>query len=101
MSARSWPARLAVAGLSALVRGYQLGISPLLGPRCRFLPTCSAYALEALRHHGPLKGTWLTVRRISRCHPWGGSGYDPVPGTEGTPPPAPPPPRTGAGDHER
>ncbi len=58
---------------------YRRCISPLTPPACRFTPTCSAYALEALRKHGPLKGLWLAVRRILRCHPWGGSGYDPVP----------------------
>jgi len=51
----------------------------MLGPRCRFLPTCSDYALEALRRHGALAGTWLSLRRLSRCHPFGSSGYDPVP----------------------
>jgi hypothetical protein len=65
--------------LSALVWGYRLLVSPLLPPSCRYAPTCSAYALEALRAHGPLKGAWLAARRIARCHPWGGSGYDPVP----------------------
>ena len=54
-------------------------LSPYTPPACRFTPTCSQYALEALRTHGPFKGTWLAVRRILRCHPWGGSGYDPVP----------------------
>lgn len=63
----------------ALIRLYQWMISPLLGPRCRFTPTCSQYGLEAFQKHGPFKGLWLTVRRIARCHPWGGSGYDPVP----------------------
>lgn len=58
---------------------YRLCISPMLPRSCRFTPTCSAYAIEALRRHGPFKGLWLTVRRLSRCHPWGGSGYDPVP----------------------
>ncbi len=58
---------------------YRRCISPLTPPACRFTPTCSAYALEALRKHGPLKGLWLAVHRILRCHPWGGSGYDPVP----------------------
>ncbi len=58
---------------------YRAAISPMLPRSCRFTPTCSAYALEALRVHGPIKGLWLTVKRLSRCHPWGGSGYDPVP----------------------
>ena len=62
-----------------LIKLYQLIISPLLGPKCRFTPTCSQYALEALKKYGILKGSWLTVKRISRCHPWGGHGYDPVP----------------------
>ena len=61
------------------VRFYQLCISPMLPPACRFTPTCSQYAVEALSVHGPLRGTWLTIKRIMRCHPWGGSGYDPVP----------------------
>ena len=67
------------APLILLVRFYQVCISPLPPPRCRFTPTCSQYALEALRKYGPLKGSYLAVRRILRCHPWGGSGYDPVP----------------------
>lgn len=58
---------------------YRCCISPLLPPSCRFTPTCSQYAVEALRKHGPLRGTWLTLKRLARCHPWGGSGYDPVP----------------------
>ena len=62
-----------------LIRGYQLLISPLLGPTCRYYPSCSAYALEALRVHGAIKGTWLAARRVARCHPWGGSGIDNVP----------------------
>ena len=61
------------------VRLYQLTISPLLPASCRFAPTCSQYAVEALKKHGPLKGSYLTFRRLLRCHPWGGSGYDPVP----------------------
>lgn len=65
--------------LSLPVRFYQLCISPLLPAACRFTPTCSQYALEALRRHGPMKGLWLAVRRIMRCRPGGGSGYDPVP----------------------
>lgn len=63
----------------ALIRFYQLSISPLKPPSCRFVPTCSEYGLEAIRKHGAIKGGWLTLKRISRCHPWGGSGYDPVP----------------------
>ncbi len=62
-----------------LVRFYQLCISPLKPPSCRFTPTCSQYAMQALRKHGVIKGLYLTIRRILRCHPWGGSGYDPVP----------------------
>ncbi|WBU54191.1 membrane protein insertion efficiency factor YidD [Paracoccus sp. SCSIO 75233] len=61
------------------VRAYRLFFSPWVGHGCRFQPTCSAYALEALQRHGAFRGTWLTVRRIFRCHPWGGDGYDPVP----------------------
>lgn len=61
------------------IRFYQLYLSPLLGPSCRFTPTCSEYARQALLKHGPFKGLYLAVRRILRCHPWGGSGYDPVP----------------------
>lgn len=61
------------------VRAYRLVLSPWVGRSCRFDPTCSAYALEALETHGALRGTWLAVRRISRCHPWGGSGIDDVP----------------------
>ena len=72
------PANLDLA-LNALVKFYQLCISPFTPPSCRFTPTCSQYALEALRKYGPLKGLWLTLRRLARCHPWGGSGYDPVP----------------------
>ena len=71
--------RVCAFPLIVLVRFYQLCISPLTPPSCRFTPTCSQYALEALRKYGPLKGLWLTVRRLSRCHPWGGSGCDPVP----------------------
>lgn len=70
-----------VAGvLRALIRGYQLIASPLVGPRCRYLPTCSEYAAQAVSRHGSLRGGWLALKRIARCHPWGGSGYDPVPG---------------------
>ena len=58
---------------------YQRIISPWIGPKCRYTPTCSQYGIEALKKHGPIKGLWLTIKRVSRCHPWGGSGYDPVP----------------------
>ena len=72
--------RWAALPLIALVRFYQLCISPLKpAGSCRFTPTCSQYALEALRKYGPIKGLYLSIRRILRCHPFGGSGYDPVP----------------------
>lgn len=68
-----------VALLRAPIRGYQIAISPLLGPRCRFHPSCSHYALEALERHGVLRGLWLAIRRIGRCHPLHAGGFDPVP----------------------
>ena len=71
--------RLLAWPLLALVGLYRLVISPWLGNNCRFEPSCSAYTLKALREHGAFRGSWLAVRRIGRCHPWGGSGYDPVP----------------------
>ena len=61
------------------IKIYQIIISPLLGPSCRFTPTCSHYAVEAIQKYGPFKGSWLSFKRILKCHPWGGSGYDPVP----------------------
>ncbi|MDE6544442.1 MAG: membrane protein insertion efficiency factor YidD [Muribaculaceae bacterium] len=61
------------------IRFYQLCISPMLPASCRFTPTCSQYAIEAISRHGAVRGMWLALRRIARCHPWGGSGYDPVP----------------------
>ena len=64
------------------VKAYQWFISPLLPPSCRYAPTCSAYAIEAFQRHGLFRGAWLTARRLLRCHPWGGSGYDPVPATD-------------------
>lgn len=65
--------------LIALIRFYQAAISPLTPPSCRFVPTCSQYGIEAIQKYGALKGGWLTLKRLSRCHPWGGSGFDPVP----------------------
>ncbi|HNV52741.1 MAG TPA: membrane protein insertion efficiency factor YidD [Tenuifilaceae bacterium] len=62
-----------------LVKIYQIFISPYFPNSCRYTPTCSAYSLEALKKHGLFKGLWLTIKRVSRCHPWGGHGYDPVP----------------------
>jgi uncharacterized protein len=62
-----------------LIRVYQYGISPMLPRVCRYAPTCSEYAREAIERHGVLRGGWLAARRLLRCHPWGGSGYDPVP----------------------
>ena len=61
------------------IKIYQILISPLLGPHCRFTPTCSQYAVEAIDKHGPIRGIWLAIKRIARCHPWGGCGHDPVP----------------------
>jgi putative membrane protein insertion efficiency factor len=63
--------------LIAAVRCYQLGISPFIGPRCRFQPTCSQYFIEAVQKYGAFRGSWRGLCRIGRCHPWGGSGYDP------------------------
>ena len=61
------------------IKVYQILISPLLGPSCRFTPTCSQYAVEAIQKYGPIKGSWFAFKRIIRCHPWGGCGHDPVP----------------------
>ena len=68
--------------LIMLVRGYQLFLSPIMGQNCRFYPTCSSYTMEAIELHGPIKGVWFGVKRISRCHPGSDGGIDPVPGTE-------------------
>ena len=75
-----------LAHIAALpVRFYRLMFSPWVGFNCRYQPTCSAYALEALEKHGAIKGSWLTLRRIGRCHPWGGHGFDPVPAPQSMP----------------
>ena len=65
--------------LVGIVRFYQLAISPLFPPSCRHIPTCSNYTIEAMKIHGPLRGSWLGIKRLAKCHPWGTSGYDPVP----------------------
>lgn len=65
--------------LRGMVRAYQLFVSPVMGARCRHLPTCSAYAIQALEEHGARRGAWLGFKRLLRCHPWGTSGFDPVP----------------------
>ena len=65
--------------LKILIRAYQLALSPLLGPRCPFYPSCSHYALEAIESHGALHGSWLSAKRICRCHPFNPGGFDPVP----------------------
>lgn len=65
--------------LLLLIRGYRAGVSPLLPPACRYTPTCSAYAAEAIERYGAGRGSWLALRRLLRCHPWGGTGHDPVP----------------------
>ncbi|MCW4151874.1 membrane protein insertion efficiency factor YidD [Halomonas sp. 18H] len=83
-SERSWIRRCATRLLTwpllGLIRLYQLVVSPLLGPRCRYWPSCSHYTAEALTIHGPLKGGWLAIKRILRCHPGAAGGIDPVPG---------------------
>ncbi|MFN0132643.1 MAG: membrane protein insertion efficiency factor YidD [Phycisphaerales bacterium] len=76
--ARSWSVLLSLPFVLA-IRVYQAALSPLMGGHCRFMPTCSEYAIGAYREHGPMRGTWLTLRRLARCHPWGGHGFDPVP----------------------
>ncbi|MCH4830988.1 MULTISPECIES: membrane protein insertion efficiency factor YidD [Flavobacterium] len=71
--------KILILSLVFLVRIYQYIISPLMPAACRYQPTCSQYMVDALKKHGPLKGLWLGSKRILRCHPWGGSGYDPIP----------------------
>lgn len=72
-------ARMIGLALQIAVRAYQFLVSPMLPPSCRFLPSCSEYAAEAIERHGPVRGVGLALHRLGRCHPWGGSGYDPVP----------------------
>jgi hypothetical protein len=67
------------------IHAYRLLVAPVLGPSCRFAPSCSDYALEALATHGAVRGAWLALRRLLRCHPWGGSGFDPVPAADQPP----------------
>jgi len=71
--------RLIIGLMMLPIHGYRVFISPLIGAQCRFAPTCSAFALEALQTHGAIKGGYLTIKRLGKCHPWGGSGVDPVP----------------------
>ncbi len=72
---KQWPTEFLVF----LIRVYQVTLSPLVGKSCRYTPTCSNYGIQALRKYGAIKGTWLTIKRVLSCNPWGGSGYDPVP----------------------
>ena len=65
--------------LIILIRGYQLIVSPILGSNCRFMPPCSEYAIESFKSYGLIKGFFLTIKRIGKCHPWGSHGYDPIP----------------------
>lgn len=75
----TWIARLPRAALILVVRAYQVSLGPMLPAACRYTPSCSAYAVEALERHGALRGGWMAVRRIGRCHPFRPGGYDPVP----------------------
>lgn len=77
--ALSLPARLIMVLLRGIIRLYQLALSPFTPPSCRFTPSCSQYAAEAITRHGACTGGWLALKRIARCHPWGGSGVDQVP----------------------
>jgi putative membrane protein insertion efficiency factor len=71
--------RVMDALLIGLIHGYRILVSPILPPSCRFEPSCSEYALQAVRRHGAARGSWFVLHRLLRCHPWGGEGYDPVP----------------------
>lgn len=102
-----WVARLLALPLIGLIRFYQLVISPLTPPTCRYYPSCSAYALTSLQRFGPLKGTWLAVRRLARCHPWAAGGVDYVPerththsGAGDSRPTQTSAPRSGRSDHD-
>lgn len=75
----AWMRRIISYAFIALIRFYQAAISPYLPPSCRYAPTCSQYGIEAIQKHGPWKGAWLSLKRLASCHPWGGSGHDPVP----------------------
>jgi hypothetical protein len=79
MGYRGAPRRLLGLAMMAVIRAYQLLVAPILPPSCRYYPSCSHYAQEAIATHGPGRGALLAVRRLLRCHPWGGSGFDPVP----------------------
>lgn len=81
--------------LILLIKGYRLFISPYLGQNCRYEPSCSAYAVEALQRYGVLRGGWMAVKRVSRCHPWHEGGYDPVPPVSDSNAPKPPSRRDG------
>jgi putative membrane protein insertion efficiency factor len=74
-----WLQKVTTQALQLMITIYQWTISPYLGKNCRFEPTCSSYALVAIEQHGPIKGVWLTINRLRRCHPWHEGGYDPVP----------------------
>lgn len=79
-------ARLSILPFIAAIWAYRIALGPWLGGQCRFYPTCSQYALDAYRVHGPIRGSWLTARRLLRCHPLGGRGFDPVPERSGSAP---------------
>lgn len=95
------PVRLAAAAvrstLLAAIKLYRLTLSPWLGRQCRYVPTCSVYAEEAIERFGAARGSWLALKRLGRCHPWGGSGYDPVPEAVRPPPPTDTTPRPAPG----
>lgn len=74
--------KIFITPLIWLIRGYKIFLSPVVGQHCRYTPTCSTYAIEALQKHGAIKGTWLAAKRLVSCNPWHEAGYDPVPGTD-------------------